>query len=189
MCLAWQNAWEITFPKQGLEWNDWCASMNPFGQEDCEMHLPQNICFEMMFTGTLFDCRKGSEQNWLKTYLSFIMTFWNALKFTVSVTVSGKCLCSPRLSQELVNIWDRFGQVCLALQRPLKCMSMLGCFLGDFTEMLSSKFWVLGKSVVCRGILTMEEEVAGWKHNPETQVSVMVLGQARTHLWGWGIAW
>lgn len=144
MCLPWQNAWEITFPKQGLEWNDWCASMNPFGQEDCEMHLPQNICFEMTFTGTLFDCRKGSEQNWLKTYLSFIMTFWNALKFTVSVTVSGKCLCSPRLSQELVNIWDRFGQVYLALQRPLKCMSMLGCFPGDFTEMLSSKFWVLG---------------------------------------------
>lgn len=141
MCLPWQNAWEITFPKQGLQWNDGCASLNPFGQEDCEMHLPQNICFGMTFTAALFDCRKGSEQNWLKIYLSFIMTSWNALIFTVSVIVSGKCLCSPRLSQELVNIWDHFGQVYLALRRALKCMCMLGCFLGD--SRLCLKFWVL----------------------------------------------
>lgn len=189
MCLPWQNAWEITFPKQGLQRNDWCAGMKPFGQEDCEMHLPQNICFEMTLTGVLFNCRKGSEQNWLKMYLSFIMTSWNALIFTVSVIVSGKCLCSPRLSQELVNIWDRFGQVYLALQRALKCMCMLGCFLGDLTDKLCLKFLSFGESVVCRGILTMQEEVAGWKHKPETPVFVMVLGQAGTHVWGIATAW
>lgn len=145
MCLPWQNAWEMTFPKQGLEWNDWCQYESFWSRRLWNASSPKYM-FGMTFTGALLDCRKGSEQNWLEMYLSFIMTSWKALIFTVSVIVSGKCLCSPRLSQELVNIWDRFGQVFLFgfAKGSEMCVWMLGCFPGDLTDRLCSKFWVLG---------------------------------------------
>lgn len=50
------------------------ANIKPFGQADCEMHLPQNVCFGIAFTAALLGCKKDSEQNSLELYLSFRMT-------------------------------------------------------------------------------------------------------------------
>lgn len=50
------------------------ANIKPFGQGDCEMHLPPNVCFGIAFTAALLGCKKDSEQNSFELYLSFRMT-------------------------------------------------------------------------------------------------------------------
>lgn len=118
--------------------------MKPFGQGDCEMHLPQNKCFGMTFTGALLDCKKGSEQSCLEMYLSFRMTSWNALIFTAMIVASGKCLCPLRLSKELVNVWDHLGQVFeTGFAKGSDVRVCQGASLGIPVDRFCSKVWVL----------------------------------------------